>query len=251
MAELIAIGTRLVADGNRQERQAIPWQFGEPTPVAIPGEEGTLLAVVPLPGSGKALAIVGYAVPMATADDATMAATAGTDAATAQDVAAAASGGVASSAVAGASADAASAGGNIAALGRVTGERPGATGQGGLAGQGGIAGQDRSAGQGGVAAGDRPREDGLRFDYERRRVWVAGAEVGLTFQEFELLAFLIAHPARIFSRAELLEQVWQRDLGATSRTVDVHVSRLRHKLGAGFGRCLVTEYRVGYQFRPL
>jgi DNA-binding response OmpR family regulator len=54
----------------------------------------------------------------------------------------------------------------------------------------------------------------------------------------------------VFSRTELLEQVWQRDVGATSRTVDVHVSRLRQKLGDVFGRCLVTEYRVGYQFRP-
>jgi len=44
--------------------------------------------------------------------------------------------------------------------------------------------------------------------------------------------------------------VWRRDFSADSRTVDVHVSRLRHKLGPGYARCLVTEYRVGYQFRP-
>jgi DNA-binding response OmpR family regulator len=42
----------------------------------------------------------------------------------------------------------------------------------------------------------------------------------------------------------------QREFAAGSRTVDVHVSRLRHKLGRFYGRCLVTEYRVGYQFRP-
>ncbi len=78
-----------------------------------------------------------------------------------------------------------------------------------------------------------------------------GAEVTLTFQEFELLAFLAAHPATVFSRADLVREVWQRDFAADSRTVDVHVSRLRHKLGPSYGRCLVTEYRVGYQFRPV
>ena len=79
---------------------------------------------------------------------------------------------------------------------------------------------------------------------------VDGAEVTLTFQEFELLAFLAAHPATVFSRADLVQKVWQRDFTADSRTVDVHVSRLRRKLGPAYGKCLVTEYRVGYQFRP-
>jgi hypothetical protein len=91
---------------------------------------------------------------------------------------------------------------------------------------------------------------GLLFDHEQRRVWADGKEVRLTFQEFELLAFLSAHPATVFSRADLVQRVWQRDFAADSRTVDVHVSRLRHKLGADYGRYLVTEYRVGYQFRP-
>lgn len=76
-----------------------------------------------------------------------------------------------------------------------------------------------------------------------------GREITLTFQEFELLAFLAAHPATVFTRADLVRQVRQRDFGADSRTVDVHVPRLRHKLGP-YGRCLVTEYRVGYQYRP-
>jgi DNA-binding response OmpR family regulator len=89
------------------------------------------------------------------------------------------------------------------------------------------------------------------LDHDQRRVWADGAEVPLTFQEFELLAFLAAHPATVFSRADLVREVWQRDFVADSRTVDVHVSRLRHKLGPAHGRCLVTEYRVGYQFRPL
>ena len=92
---------------------------------------------------------------------------------------------------------------------------------------------------------------GLLLDHDQRRVWVDGKEIPLTFQEFELLAFLSAHPSTVFSRADLVERVWQRDFAADSRTVDVHVSRLRHKLGSAYGRCLVTEYRVGYRFRPV
>ena len=91
---------------------------------------------------------------------------------------------------------------------------------------------------------------GLVLHHDQRRVWVDGAEIALTFQEFELLAFLAAHPDTVFSRADLVRAVWQREFAADSRTVDVHVSRLRHKLGRRYGQCLVTEYRVGYQFRP-
>ena len=59
-----------------------------------------------------------------------------------------------------------------------------------------------------------------------------------------------AHPDTVFTRAELVREVWQQEFAAASRTVDVHVSRLRRKLGRSYGQCLVTEYRVGYQFRP-
>jgi hypothetical protein len=101
---------------------------------------------------------------------------------------------------------------------------------------------------------DEPLEDpdrraGLLLDHDQRRVWVDGKEIPLTFQEFELLAFLSAHPSTVFTRADLVKQVWQRDFAADSRTVDVHISRLRHKLGPAYGKYLVTEYRVGYQFR--
>jgi DNA-binding winged helix-turn-helix (wHTH) protein len=161
---------------------------GEPGAVRQPGADGTLLAVVPIPGTGTSLAIVGYPV-------------------------------TAQGSMAGA-ADAASASQVL---------------------------DHRSLDHSGTA-GERP---GLLLDHDQRRVWVDGAEVTLTFQEFELLAFLAAHPATVFSRADLVREVWQRDFAADSRTVDVHVSRLRHKLGPSYGRCLVTEYRVGYQFRPL
>ena len=104
----------------------------------------------------------------------------------------------------------------------------------------------------------RSSGSGLRLENGQRRVWTDGREIELTFREFELLAFLSAHPATVFTRADLVEQVWRRDLAhegwdvaRDSRTVDVHVSRVRHKLGPRYGQCLVTEYRVGYLFRPL
>jgi len=99
---------------------------------------------------------------------------------------------------------------------------------------------------------------GLLIDHAQRRVWAEGTEITLTFQEFELLAFLLAHPATVFSRADLMDHVWRpeaaperKNVRLDSRTVDVHVSRLRRKLGPVHGRCLVTEHRAGYQFRPL
>jgi len=159
---------------------------GEPGAVRQPGADGTLLAVVPIPGTGTSLAIFGYPV-------------------TAPEGMAGAAGAVPAGPVPGGAAA----------------EQP---------------------------AGERP---GLLLDHDQRRVWVDGTEVTLTFQEFELLAYLAAHPATVFSRPDLVRAVWQRDFAADSRTVDVHVSRLRHKLGPSYGRCLVTEYRVGYQFRPV
>ncbi len=117
-------------------------------------------------------------------------------------------------------------------------------------------------------AAEQHGSSGLFLDRGQRRVWADGREIMLTFQEFELLAFLTAHPATVFRRADLVERLWRRGpdrpargdretawdaraVAQDSRTVDVHVSRLRHKLGPVYGQCLVTEYRVGYQFRPL
>ncbi len=176
-----------------------------------PGADGTLLAVVPIPGTGTSLAIVGYPVP--------------------------APGG---------------ASGLAGFFPRPLFRRPVASGPVpfGLAGDGQVlaAAALAAAGAASRPAAGRP---GLLLDHEQRRLLVDGAEVTLTFQEFELLAFLAAHPATVFSRADLVRKVWQRDFTADSRTVDVHVSRLRRKLGPDYGRCLVTEYRVGYQFRPV
>ena len=163
---------------------ANPWDEQVPPP----GRDGTLLAVVPIPGTGTSLAIVGYAIATSPAPETP----------------------------------------------RPEKPRPAAS---------------RTR---------RSRGSGLRLEHEQRRVWTEGREIELTFQEFELLAFLSAHPATVFTRADLIERVWRRAIAPggqaitrDSRTVDVHVSRLRRKLGPRYGQCLVTEYRVGYQFRPL
>jgi hypothetical protein len=96
---------------------------------------------------------------------------------------------------------------------------------------------------------DRGAESGLVIDRMQRRVWADGREIALTFQEFELLAFLSGHPGTVFSRSELGTRAWQGGWRADSRTVDVHVSRLRRKLGPDYGRCIATEYRAGYRFQ--
>ena len=183
---------RLCPPDHPDAGPAEPWDEHVPPP----GRDATLLAVVPIPGTGTSLAIVGYAITTSAADPSAPAA------------------------------------------------RP-----------------SRSAPP---SRGARPSADdqaspghGLLLDHAQRRVWINGREIQFTFQEFELLAFLAAHPATVFTRADLVEQVWRRDpahegrdVARDSRTVDVHVSRVRRKLGPRHGQCLVTEYRVGYQFRP-
>ncbi len=72
----------------------------------------------------------------------------------------------------------------------------------------------------------------------------------LTFKEFELLKFLAQHPGRVFSRAQLLQEVWGYDYFGGTRTVDVHVRRLRAKLGVEHETFIGTVRNVGYRFVP-
>ena len=90
----------------------------------------------------------------------------------------------------------------------------------------------------------------LAIDVEARRVEVAGAAVELTRVEFELLAALARRLGAAVSRAWLVEHVLDPDREGTERTLDVHVSRLRKKLG-GCGRLVATVWGVGYRLeRP-
>lgn len=77
-----------------------------------------------------------------------------------------------------------------------------------------------------------------------------GRVLDLTFKEFELLKYLAQHPGRVFSREQLLQEVWGYDYFGGSRTVDVHVRRLRSKLGADKEALIGTVRNVGYRFVP-
>ncbi|HEX2903693.1 MAG TPA: response regulator transcription factor [Jatrophihabitans sp.] len=84
----------------------------------------------------------------------------------------------------------------------------------------------------------------IRLDPQQRRVWAAGVEVSLTATEFELLAFLMRRPGRVYSREQLLSEVWGYSSVAGARTVDVHVAQVRGKLGAASP--IRTVRGVGY-----
>ncbi|GAA3530425.1 winged helix-turn-helix transcriptional regulator [Nocardioides daeguensis] len=77
---------------------------------------------------------------------------------------------------------------------------------------------------------------------------VGGRTLDLTFKEFELLKFLAQHPGRVFSRQQLLQEVWGYDYFGGTRTVDVHVRRLRAKLGPENETLIGTVRNVGYRF---
>jgi DNA-binding response OmpR family regulator len=75
-----------------------------------------------------------------------------------------------------------------------------------------------------------------------------GNALDLTYKEFELLKFLAQHPGRVFTRAQLLQEVWGYDYFGGTRTVDVHVRRLRAKLGGEYETLIGTVRNVGYRF---
>jgi DNA-binding response OmpR family regulator len=79
---------------------------------------------------------------------------------------------------------------------------------------------------------------------------VRGRLLDLTYKEFELLKYLAQHPGRVFSRAQLLQEVWGYDYYGGTRTVDVHVRRLRAKLGSEHEVLIGTVRNVGYRFVP-
>lgn len=95
---------------------------------------------------------------------------------------------------------------------------------------------------------DRYVSRGLEIDFERYEVHVQGSAVGLTFKEFELLKFLATHPGKVFTREVLLDKVWGYDYFGGTRTVDVHIRRLRSKLEAGGTVYIETVRNVGYKF---
>jgi DNA-binding response OmpR family regulator len=77
---------------------------------------------------------------------------------------------------------------------------------------------------------------------------LGGRALDLTFKEFELLKYLVQHPGRVFTRDQLLQEVWGYDYFGGTRTVDVHVRRLRAKLGPDNETLIGTVRNVGYRF---
>jgi DNA-binding response OmpR family regulator len=98
--------------------------------------------------------------------------------------------------------------------------------------------------------GDERLEDGpIVLDVASREVRVTGAPVSLTRKEFDLLADLMRHRGRVLTRERLLERVWGYDYPGETRTVDVHIRRLRQKLGSPAESRIETVVGVGYRFR--
>ena len=90
---------------------------------------------------------------------------------------------------------------------------------------------------------------GIVIDEAAYSARVHGQPLDLTFKEFELLKFLVQHPGRVFSRDQLLSEVWGYDYFGGTRTVDVHIRRLRAKLG-DLESLIGTVRNVGYRFSP-
>ena len=104
-----------------------------------------------------------------------------------------------------------------------------------------------SAGEGGPKA--IINMGGLTLDPETFRVTANGETIDISPTEFRLLHFFITHPERVYSRAQLLDQVWGQNVYVEERTVDVHIRRLRKTLGPyGFDKFIQTVRSVGYRF---
>ncbi|MEV6575541.1 winged helix-turn-helix domain-containing protein [Streptomyces sp. NPDC051577] len=96
-----------------------------------------------------------------------------------------------------------------------------------------------------------PTGDALvRIDAAQRTAEVDGQVLDLTYLEFELLAHLVAHPHRVHSRDQLVTTVWGYGHVGDGRTVDVHIARLRRKLGTAHRGAIQTVRRVGYKYAP-
>jgi DNA-binding response OmpR family regulator len=99
-----------------------------------------------------------------------------------------------------------------------------------------------------AGAGGLIRAGELTIDPDTYAAKLKGRPLDLTYKEFELLKFLAQHPGRVFTRDQLLREVWGYDYFGGTRTVDVHVRRLRAKLGAEHESMIGTVRQVGYKF---
>ncbi|GAA4201759.1 winged helix-turn-helix domain-containing protein [Microbispora amethystogenes] len=209
-----------------------------------PGQ-GSVLGVLPVPGTGAALMIVGYLVPA----DSSLDVPARTPRPAAEESAAVESDTMSRTARAAVEfAGAAIAGGPLSTASSTASS---------------IAGGPPSAGSSEAPAtrerpsgpawhefsAASPAEGELVLDRTARVARSGGEEIELTYREFELLDYLTSAPGRVYNRRQLMAAVWDRYDEEGGRTVDVHVLRLRRKLGRHAGR-IVTVRNVGYKYQP-
>jgi two-component system phosphate regulon response regulator PhoB len=107
---------------------------------------------------------------------------------------------------------------------------------------------ERRAARGSRDEGKRLRWRGLEMDPSRHRVTIDAAELTLRPLEYKLLAIFVEHPGRVFSRTELLSEVWGISPETNTRTVDTHIRRLRERLAA-YSEAIETVHGFGYRLR--
>jgi len=107
---------------------------------------------------------------------------------------------------------------------------------------------ERRLARGSRDEGKRLRWRGLEIDPSRHRVLVDGTDLALRPLEYKLLAIFVEHPGRVFSRTELLSEVWGISPDTNTRTVDTHIRRLRERLGA-YSEAIETVHGFGYRLR--
>jgi DNA-binding response OmpR family regulator len=100
----------------------------------------------------------------------------------------------------------------------------------------------------GIDHDDMVRVGSLEMNLATYQVAIDGRPVDFTYMEYELLKFLVTHPRRVFSREALLNRVWGYDYYGGARTVDVHVRRVRAKLGSEHAARIKTVRSVGYRW---
>lgn len=89
---------------------------------------------------------------------------------------------------------------------------------------------------------------GLRIDRNAKRCFLDGEPVNLTKTEFSILLFFLTHSNRVYSRDEIIREVWNGDVVVTNRTIDTNITRLRKKIG-DYGRNIITRPGFGYGFK--
>lgn len=88
----------------------------------------------------------------------------------------------------------------------------------------------------------------IRIDQNEKACYIADSEVPLTRTEYDLLAFFLTHPNRIYSRDEIIRSVWPDDVTVSKRAIDTNLTRLRKKLGT-YGNHIITRQGFGYGFK--